>query len=329
MNQVTSDWKEVVFNQLMFDSDNIVRIGDALEELLDSCYVEGNEVTPKREEVLHAFSFFEFKSLKCVVVGQDPYTDLEKAMGLAFSLRENNTIPISSIPSLNHIFREMVKNKVMQPYNPQMTNGWFGYLASQGILWLNARLLYIKSSKVKVASFRSIMNNLTEYIVCEILHGIKKYDLTVHIFTWGIDADLCLKQAKNLHDQKYDKKIATSRKLLFYKSSHPVERSKAFSCNYFNNVSGIVWDINRQVVVDIIRVRDFIVLDFKDGPFTSFTYVKKSTCSDENLEEIIKHIAKTPPIINFKDPSIRTYKDTSNLYFKYLLNKYIKYYQDK
>ena len=70
--------------------------------------------------------------VKVVVVGQDPYHDINQANGLAFSVNKNNTIP----PSLKNIYSEIKRDLNSET----LQNGDLTQIAKQGVLFLNSVL---------------------------------------------------------------------------------------------------------------------------------------------------------------------------------------------
>lgn len=92
----------------------------------------GQTITPAYELVLRALNT-PIKSIRVVIVGQDPYPNPAYANGLAFSVPAN----VSPLPaSLRNIFRELVNDcAVVPPDNGDLTR-W----AEQGVLLLNRTL---------------------------------------------------------------------------------------------------------------------------------------------------------------------------------------------
>lgn len=61
----------------------------------------GVQIFPPKELIFNAFKKVQFKDLKCVIVGQDPYIKPGEAMGLCFSIPKNIKVP----PSLKNIYK--------------------------------------------------------------------------------------------------------------------------------------------------------------------------------------------------------------------------------
>src|SRR5690606_21832538 len=87
---------------------------------------------PSQEEIFNAFNYCNFKHLKVVIIGQDPYHGPGQANGLCFSVHDGIAHP----PSLRNIFKELETD--MQKKYPVSGNleAW----AKQGVLLLNATL---------------------------------------------------------------------------------------------------------------------------------------------------------------------------------------------
>ena len=60
-------------------------------------------IFPPKSKILSAFSITDYKDVKVVILGQDPYHGLGEANGLAFSVNDGIKIP----PSLQNIYKEL------------------------------------------------------------------------------------------------------------------------------------------------------------------------------------------------------------------------------
>jgi len=86
---------------------------------------------PEYNNIFNALKATEFKNIKVVILGQDPYHEPNQAHGLAFSVLCEK-LP----PSLKNIYKEMEDDlniKINQ-------DGNLDYLAKQGVLLLNTTL---------------------------------------------------------------------------------------------------------------------------------------------------------------------------------------------
>ena len=104
----------------------------SIKSLLEKEKKLGKEIFPSTENIFRALELVSPEDVKIVVVGQDPYHDINQANGLAFSVNENNIIP----PSLKNIYREIerdLNSKTLQ-------TGDLTQIAKQGVLFLNSAL---------------------------------------------------------------------------------------------------------------------------------------------------------------------------------------------
>jgi uracil-DNA glycosylase len=91
--------------------------------------IQNDELAPPLEYIFHAFSV-DLSSIRCVIVGQDPYPTPGNAMGLAFSTPPT----IAKIPqSLSNIFTELESD---QGY-ASPAHGDLSKWSNEGVLLLN------------------------------------------------------------------------------------------------------------------------------------------------------------------------------------------------
>lgn len=60
-------------------------------------------IFPKKDDIFNAYSLTPLESIKVVILGQDPYHNINQAHGLAFSVNDGVAYP----PSLQNIFKEL------------------------------------------------------------------------------------------------------------------------------------------------------------------------------------------------------------------------------
>lgn len=113
--------------------DDIIEIESKkkyFQELAKFLTTEENTKTilPPKDERFSCFKLCEYKDVKVVIIGQDPYHNHNQAHGLAFSVLQGK-IP----PSLKNIYQELVNDlSVSYPMTGNLTS-W----ARQGVLLLN------------------------------------------------------------------------------------------------------------------------------------------------------------------------------------------------
>lgn len=91
-------------------------------------------IRPAPENIFEAFKYFDINNLRAVIVGQDPYPNLENAMGMSFStMRETERVP----KSLNIIYDCWIKQGLL---NSKPDHGSLVEISKQGVLFLNRYL---------------------------------------------------------------------------------------------------------------------------------------------------------------------------------------------
>ena len=105
----------------------------------------GPAIYPAPENIFRALNSCPFTFIKVVILGQDPYHQMNQAMGLSFSVPKNQRVP----SSLQNIYKELQSD--MKLYNDSSNNGIHGSFkipshgdlsewSNQGILLLNTVL---------------------------------------------------------------------------------------------------------------------------------------------------------------------------------------------
>lgn len=125
MVNIGNDWDEVLSD--LFQSENYKKI----REFLKAEYLT-HTIYPSMYDIFNAFKMTPYKSIKAVILGQDPYHEPNQAHGLCFSVKDGCVPP----PSLINIFKEMKSDLGLeQPKNGDLTK-W----AERGVLLLNTTL---------------------------------------------------------------------------------------------------------------------------------------------------------------------------------------------
>jgi uracil-DNA glycosylase len=87
---------------------------------------------PPAGQIFRAFDLCPFDQVCVVIIGQDPYHDVNQAHGLCFSVQDGVPAP----PSLVNIYKELNRDLG----KPIPTSGDLTHWAEQGVLLLNATL---------------------------------------------------------------------------------------------------------------------------------------------------------------------------------------------
>lgn len=88
-------------------------------------------IYPPANDLFNAFKLTDFKDIKVVILGQDPYHGEKEAMGLSFSVRRGVRTP----PSLRNIFKELKDDLEVEREDTDLSS-W----AKQGVFLLNTVL---------------------------------------------------------------------------------------------------------------------------------------------------------------------------------------------
>lgn len=125
MVNIGNDWDEVLKD--LFESENYQNI----RKFLVKEYSE-REIYPSMYDIFNAFKKTAYKSVKAVILGQDPYHEPNQAHGLSFSVLEG----IKNPPSLINIYKELESDLGITPPKGGNLTKW----AEEGVLLLNATL---------------------------------------------------------------------------------------------------------------------------------------------------------------------------------------------
>ena len=185
-------------------------------------------VYPPAEDIFNAFHFTPLSEVKVLLLGQDPYHNVNQAHGLSFSvLPEQKEIP----PSLQNIYKELHDD--LGCYIPN--NGYLKKWADQGVLLLNTVLT------VRAGQPNSHKDKGWEFFTDRVISELNKKEQPVVFLLWGANAE---KKARIITNPKHYKLITV----------HPSPLSAYrgfFGCRHFsktnellkkNGIPEIKWD---------------------------------------------------------------------------------------
>ncbi len=190
------------------------------------------EIFPKYEDLFTAFKLTDFNNIKIVILGQDPYHDINQAHGLSFSVKKGIKLP----PSLKNIYKE-----IETEYSIKMPEdyGDLSFWAQQGVLLLNTSLT------VRAHMPASHKNIGWEKFTDAVIKKIDSEKENVVFILWGAHA---IKKQK----------LITNKNHLILSSPHPSPLSSYrgfFNNNHFklaneflekNKVEKINWQIKNN-----------------------------------------------------------------------------------
>ena len=131
-------------------------------------------IFPPSDCIFNALSYTPLEKVKCVILGQDPYHEVNQAHGLCFSVLPGNPPP----PSLVNIYRELKDD--IGCYEPN--NGYLKKWADQGVLLLNTVLT------VREHAANSHRDHGWEQLTDAIIKAVNKIDRPVVFLLWGSPA---------------------------------------------------------------------------------------------------------------------------------------------
>ena len=140
-----------------------------LKKFVDNAY-KTKTCFPKYEDIYNAFKLTEYDDVKVVILGQDPYHEINQAHGLSFSVLCEK-LP----PSLKNIYKEMASD-LGTVVNQ---DGDLTYLAKQGVLLLNTTLT-VESGKAS-----SHFGKGWEIFTDNVIKKLDKSDKPMVFILWG------------------------------------------------------------------------------------------------------------------------------------------------
>ncbi len=221
MKIIGNDWDDILANE--FNSEYYSK----LRKFLDYEY-QNYTIYPLPQYIYTALRLTTYKDTKVLILGQDPYHEINQAHGLAFSVNKNVDIP----PSLVNIYKELHDDIGCNI----PSHGYLVDWAKQGVLLLNTVLT------VRAHQANSHKNQGWERLTDAIIVELNKKETPMVFILWGANA-------------RSKKSLITNPKHLILESVHPSPLSayngffgsKPFSkTNKFlieNNETPIDWSI--------------------------------------------------------------------------------------
>jgi len=161
-----NSWDEVLHEEMQKSYFNYIREFVKEERL-------NKTIFPPAKDLFNAFKLTDFKDVKVVILGQDPYHGEKEAMGLSFSVRRGVRTP----PSLKNIFKELKDDLGIERTDTDLSD-W----AKQGVFLLNTVLTVEKD---KANSHKDIgWEIFTDYVIKQINDKLNN----VVFILWGRQA---------------------------------------------------------------------------------------------------------------------------------------------
>ncbi len=181
---------------------------------VESERASGQIIFPPQQDVFNALSYTEFDQIKVVILGQDPYHNINQANGLAFSVNQGIKVP----PSLHNIYKELMTDidGFQMPGHGSLVS-W----AKQGVLLLNNVLT------VNAHQANSHANWGWERFTDKVIEVVNEHQQNVVFMLWGNPA------------QKKGSQIDATKHLVL-KAPHPSPLSAYrgfFGCQHFSKAN--------------------------------------------------------------------------------------------
>lgn len=183
-------------------------------------------IFPSMYDIFNALKYTDYKDVKVVILGQDPYHEIGQAHGLCFSVLDHVPLPAS----LKNIFKELTTDlNIPYPKTGNLTK-W----AKQGVLLLNTVLT------VREHYANSHKNKGWEIFTNQVIELLNQRDESIIFVLWGNDA-------------KQKKSLITNPKHFILTASHPSPLSAFngfFGCKHFSKINEILQK-NHQLPIDL------------------------------------------------------------------------------
>ncbi len=212
MSMITNDWLDAISGE--FKKEYYKGLFQFVKSEYDN-YV----IYPPADDIFNAFHFTPLNKVKVVVLGQDPYHNVNQAHGLSFSVpTSQKEIP----PSLQNIYKELSND--CGCYIPN--NGYLKKWADQGVLMLNTVLT------VRAHQANSHQGKGWEKFTDAVFEAVNQQDRPIVYMLWGKPAQSKIPMLNNP-------------KHLILKAPHPSPLSAYrgfFGCGHFGQANKFLVD---------------------------------------------------------------------------------------
>ena len=212
-----NDWDDLLADE--FKKDYYIK----LRGFLKSEY-QNHKIYPDMYDIFNALKWTAYKDTKVVILGQDPYHEVNQAHGLAFSVKVGVNIP----PSLLNMYKEL--HNELGLYIPN--NGYLEKWARQGVMLLNSSLT------VREGLANSHRNKGWEIFTSSIIERLNERDDPVIFLLWGNNA-----KEKNA--------LITNQKHYVLTAAHPSPLSASrgfFGCGHFKKTNELLVQMGKQPI---------------------------------------------------------------------------------
>jgi uracil-DNA glycosylase len=164
MPKISNDWLDAIGEE--FEKPYYKELRGFLKQEYMS-----RTVYPSMDDIFNAFHFTPLSKVKAVIIGQDPYHNVNQAIGACFAVPPGQEIP----PSLVNIYKELHDD--LGCYVPN--NGYLKKWADEGVLLLNTVLT------VRAHQANSHQGKGWEVFTDAVISAVNDVDRPVVFFLWG------------------------------------------------------------------------------------------------------------------------------------------------
>lgn len=205
-----NNWKTALKDE--FEKEYFKNLMNYVDEEYDKgiCY-------PKKEDIFNAFRITDIEDVSVVIIGQDPYHNVNQAHGLCFSISPSQK---KFPPSLVNIYKEINNEYGFDIPDDGSLLSW----AEQGVLLLNTVLT------VREHEANSHKNKGWEKFTDRVIEELNKVDRPIVFMLWGSPAQ---KKCKALDNERH----------LILQAPHPSPLSAYrgfFGCNHFKECNSFL-----------------------------------------------------------------------------------------
>lgn len=217
MVNIGNDWDEILADE--FQKEYYLK----LRAFLKSEY-KSHLIHPDMYDIFNALKWTSYAGTKVVILGQDPYHEVNQAHGLAFSVQKGVKIP----PSLLNMYKEL--HDELGLYIPN--NGYLEKWARQGVLLLNASLT------VRDGQANSHRNKGWEIFTDRVVQCLNDREDSVIFMLWGNNAKEKIKVITNPYH-----------KILTAAHPSPLSASRGFfGCGHFKTANRMLEQMGKEPV---------------------------------------------------------------------------------
>ena len=215
--EIVNGWKRIIDEEKV--KDYFIRLKSFL---LDE-YAK-YKIYPRKGEIFKCFELTDFKDVKVVILGQDPYHQPFQAHGLCFSVNKGVKVP----PSLVNIYKEINSDLGCAIPNHGNLTKW----ANEGVLLLNTIM------SVRDSSPMSHSNKGWETFTNRVIKELNDDDSPKVFMLWGSPS-------------RKKKELITNPKHLVLETVHPSPLSAYngfFGCKHFSKANKFLSDNGRKEI---------------------------------------------------------------------------------